>query len=494
MYTINKFEDRQFMACSIPPPYNSTLPKDFQELSRIHFYLGNTPIDFMIEAVEKASLQEIEKGKIQIYFAVKEIQDYLMSTSSDISTIGSDNLDENLCFNKAFKSILNHTLEVLEGVYQNPTEKSNVNKIETMLSLAQEVKILNESLTNVGMEATKIDSLLETIKNKYQEVLKLKENYADFANLKSFESYENVAKESVIKQLKEPYNFNYAKLSKVYLNTDSWSYTLHRILDEQKEIDTVNYNFNLEESQKLKDDFLEQFKSFNRLLKNGIVNYILGTAASISTNSFYKVLDSQISAESYFNRELNYYKDNIKKGCGHVRYNKEKVKNLEENKDEYIQNKRNKKIEYNRYLTILNRQEQNILQSLDKVKETLLGVKIKSSITLEGDIQKGFVVGTFNNIDNIMLVHKDNTVNVPEAVFTMILSKKKYEKLLQKSPLCFNEIFKEHEFQKTSNFWSYGQFLQELNDTKIQEMFLGEEFNLIDKTIVQECKKQSVEY
>ena len=91
MYYQTKFLDRQMMAVSVPPPADESLSEDFQELSRIHFYLGYAPIDFMIEAVEKASLEEINKGKLQLTFAAKEIQEFLSgSRSVSLSLLGEE--------------------------------------------------------------------------------------------------------------------------------------------------------------------------------------------------------------------------------------------------------------------------------------------------------------------------------------------------------------------------------------------------------------------
>ena len=73
-------------------------------------------------------------------------------------------------------------------------------------------------------------------------------------------------------------------------------------------------------------------------------------------------------------------------------------------------------------------------------------------------------------------------MDVPEAVYAMILDKSLYEKIVKENKLTFNEELRKSNFSKASNFWSYGQFLQEISSPSIQEFFLGQEFDLIDKS------------
>lgn len=494
MYSITKFEDRQMFACSVPPPYNENLEEGFQELSRIHFYMGQAPIDFMIETVERASLTDIEKGKIQIYFACKEIQDFFSSSWGNVSAFGEGSLNPALYFDKTFKNILEHTEKIVNGAYKKPAGKENLVKIETMLGLTHEVIFLSQNLKEVGIETSNNDDLVNSIKEKYQKIFDLKSHYEQLKELKPFAEYEESAKQSVLAQLTESYNFNYTDLTKIYAKDDSWVYDLQNILEQQKDIDTnPDYPFNPNSAKELKENFLKQIKSFNRLLKNGVVNYALSFAASISREAYHNVRNSQVSAQSYFDRELNYHKKGLEHWSGRD-YHKDKIKELESIKEEYIQKKIDDKTFYEEYLTILYRQEQSITRSLNKVKAKIFNIELKETLTLEGDIKNGFVVGKFSNNDNVMLIHKDNTVNVPEAIYAMIYPKIEYDKLVANDKLVFNEALKEAKFDTASNFWSYGQLLQELVCPKIQNFFLGQEFDLVDKTSLKETKKKKMVY
>jgi hypothetical protein len=483
-------------ACSVPPSANQNLDEGFQELSRIHFYLGHASIDFMIEAVEKASLTDIEKGKIQLYFAVKEIQDYLQNALGDIHTTGEDKFNPGLYFDKTFNNILTHTVEVLNAAHKKPSKKDNAVKIETMLGLTQEVIFFNKTLQESGVDTANTDSLVGEIVEKYQKILDLKPHYPELKELKSFDSYEEQAKQSVLTQLNEPYEFNYSKLTSIYLKDDSWVYTLGRILDEQKDIDTdPNYKFNPSEAQKLKDSFLTQVKSFNRLFKNGVVNYGLSFAAALSKEIFINTETSKISAEAFFNGEMGYHQKGLKSIYGDYNgYHKKKIAELEKNKDSYIQKKNDNKVYYEQYLTVLSKQEQNIFQSLEKVKNKLFNTSIKSTLTLSGDIKQGFVIGEFNNNNDILLVHKDTTVNVQEAVFAMTIDKKQYDELVGNNKLIFDTDFKHSERKNGANFFNYGQFLQEISDSRIQENIFGYKFSLIDNANLEEVKRKKITY
>jgi hypothetical protein len=485
MYTMSKFLDRQMFACSIPPSANEQLSEGFRELSRIHFYLGHAPIDFMIDAVEKASLKDIERGKVQIYFAVKEIQDYLQTALGDISTQGENRFNPGLYFDKTFGSILNHTIEVLDNAHQKPAKKDNVAKIETMLGLAQEVKFFNENLKDSGVEVMNIDALMNEIREKYQKVLDLKPHYSQLESLQPFASYEDAAKTSVLSQLSEPYEFNYSKLAEIYFNYDDWMPTLRQIRDEQKDIDTdPNFKFNSSDSQELKDNFLKQFKSFNRLFKNGVVNYTLASAAALSKEAFTNLETSKVSAQSYFDREIGYHQKSLKSIYGDYKgYHQKQINELEKNKENYINKKNDDKVFHEEYLTVVHRQEQNIYQSLDKVKAKLFNKPINSTLTLSGNIKEGFVVGQFSNNDDVLLVHKDTTVNAVEAVYAMLFTKEQYDSLVANNQMTFDLDFKHNTKRKTgSNFFNYGQFLQEMSDPWRQKESFGQNFDLVDTT------------
>lgn len=481
MYLVNNFAGHNMIAFSVPPSAHVDLTEGFQKLSRIHFYLGRTPIDFMVEAVENASLQEIEKGKIQIYFATKEIQDFLFKSASHIDCFSKDSLNPSLYFQKTFDSTLSHTLNVLKKAFKSPKNKTNLETIETMLGLIHEVDFLSKELEKIGI-TTNIEKIIE-IKEQYSKIYNLKSHYDNLEPLKHFEDYQENAKFSVLKQLQTPYNFNYSELAKhVYIDMDDWMPTLRQLSEEREKINESNYIFKLKESENLKSHFLKQFKSFNQLLHNGIVNNINSYSAAISQEVFFTLQKSQISAQHYFDREIGYHKKSLKHSNND--YHLQEIKKLEDTKEEFIKQKIDDKSFYEKYLTFLYRQENNISQSFDKIRANLFNLALKDTVTFEGDINSGFVIGKFSSTDQILLIHKDSFVEVPEAVYVMVISKNKYEDLVKQEKLLFNLEFRDSDFDKTSSFYSYGQFLQEISDPDIQNFFLGKEFDLIDNTFL----------
>lgn len=490
MYHVSKFEDRHMMAISVPPSVHPDLSEDFMELSRIHFYLGRAPIDHMVQAVENASLEEIDKGKLQIYFATKEIQEFLSDTFSSIYSFSEKSLNPEIYFQNSFDKILTHTLEVLESSYKKPTKKNNVVTIETMIGLTHEVQFLHHELSKVGI-ITNIDKI-EEIKTQFEKIYNLKSHYENLTPLKNFSDYSDDAQKAVVEQLKTPYEFNYSEMARnIYVKHDDWMPTVRYLSEERKKIDEPDYQINIEETQKLKDDFLKQFKSFNSLLKNGIVNYVHSFSAILSKEIYYNIQKSLVSAESYFEKEIGYHKKSLDNTYRDKDYHKEKIKNLEAIKEDFIQQKIDDKSFYERYLTILYRQEKNISQTLDKIRSNLFNLNLKDTVTFEGDINKGFVIGTFSVTDKVLLVHKDTFVNVPEAIYAMVISKDTYNDLIKNKQLEFTENFREQEFSNASNFWSYGQFLQEISDSSIQKFFLGKEFDLIDNTVLLTQEKET---
>lgn len=491
MYSVTKFEDRYMTAFSVPPSAHSDLPEDFAELSRIHFYLGNHPIDHMIKSVEDASLEQIDKGRVQIYFATKEIQEFLSGSWSNVSAFSKDSLNPELYFQKTFNHTFKHTLEVLENAYKKPTKKNNLEIIETMMGLTHEAQFLSKELEKVGVITD--TKKIEEIQNLYEKVFNLKQNYPNLAPLKAFNDYEDNAKMSVIEQLKTPYNFNFSEMSKhIYTDMGDWMPTLRYLLDEREKIDQPGYSFHQENTQELKEHFLKQIKSFNSLLKNGVVNYVHSYEAAISHEVFINIQKSLVSAESYFERAKNYHEKKLTSYYFDKNYHKEELEKLNAIKEDFIQQKIDDKAFYEKYLTLLYRQEKNISSTLDKVKANLFNINLKDTVTFTGDITTGFVIGQFSNADKVLVVHKDIFVTVPEAIYATVLDKKTYEDLVKNNNLVFNEEFRNSEFSNSSNFWSYGQFLQEISDSSVQHFFLGKDFDLIDNTTLdlQDTKKK----
>lgn len=484
MHSISNFQNRHILSFSVPPSFHTDLSKDFSELSRIHFYLGHSPIDFLVKAVESASAEDIIKGKIQIYFATKEIQEFLYKTAH-IDIDSNNSLDTSLFFQKTFDNTLQHTLEVLNNCYKNPTEKSNLEIIEIVLGLTQEIIFLDKELVKININCN-ISENIEDIKTQYEKIYNLKSHYENIIPLKEFDDYKKDAEISVINQLKTHYEFNYSELAKqVYFSTDDWMPTLNYLIKEREKINQPGYVFDVNESKELKDNFLKQFKSFNQLLNNGVVNYINSFSASISQEIFYNSEKLKVSPKTYFDQELRHYKKNLESPYGNKKDDEKRIKDLESTKEEFIQKKTNDILIYEKKLKILHRQEKTISQSFNKIKANLFGMQTKDTISFEGDITKGFVVGTFSNSEKILLVHKDNFVSEAEAVYAMVLTKEKYQDLVQKNQLVFNEYLRESEFSVASNFWSYGQLLQEISEPSIQKYFLGQEFDLIDNTVLE---------
>lgn len=482
MYVKSNMGDRSMMAFSVPPSVHPDLSEDFAELSRIHFYLGRQPIDFMIKAVEAATPEEIEKGTIQIHFAYKEISQYLFSTLPDIKIKESDE-NKTSVFDIAFKNILNHALEVLEYAYEKPTRKDNSVEISTMMGLTHEVLFLNSELKKANIETINLDDTLSQIKDNYQKIYSLKEHYPQLSSLKEFNSYEIDAKNSVVKQLEEPFLLDYKYITSM-VDDDSWMRTLQELSKEREKTKDVNHVYNIEQSQQLKEKFLTQLKSFNRLLSNGVVNYVYAYLTSAEKQALYTVTNSQVSPEQAFNKKTQYLEYCVKE-YKHRNYGsdyKEELKEHLDNKDSFINTERKKRASSEIFLTFLHRYNHNITSTLDKLRQQLLNVSVKPNINFEGNIKTGFVIGTFSDEQKVLLIHKDPFVNVVEAVYAGVLHKSDYDQLVANNKLAFSEEFKKSNFISASNFWSYGQFLNEIKDSYVQNFFLGREYDLVDET------------
>jgi hypothetical protein len=414
MNHISNFGERHLMAISVPPFAHPSLPTNFQELSRIHFYLGRSSIDEMVEAVEKASLEDIERGRIQIYFATKEIQEFLFSTLPELS-YDEESLNPSYYFQKSFHTIFKDSLFYLQKIFDSPSKEKNIHIIETMMPLIHEIILFNEELKKMEIHID-LSKDLDNIQNLFQKIASLKDIYPNLQKIQSFDFYQEQAKKSLQEQLHTPYQFNYQELEKIYKDDDRWIQTVHHLSKETAKTDEPNYSFQYAEMQDLKNKFLTQFQSFNQLLKPGIINFIHSFSASISKEIAKYISLSQQNPEQLFQSELRFYEDlGKRKQLSTSEYN-QKIEELKKSKDEFIQKKLENLAYYEKQLIILRRQEKNILNTLEKIKSYQQKSSLqKETIIFEGDISQGFVIGKFSSEEKILLVHKDPFVEQPEV-------------------------------------------------------------------------------
>lgn len=498
MYTVSKLGDgRTFSAISVPPHAHESLSDDFKNLSRIHFYLGREPIDAMIKAIAQASPDELIRGRIQLYFAAKEIQDFLQGAKADLSVLGTDRLNKSLYFDMSFNHILEHTQEVLENAYNKPNQPRSSEIAKIMVGLTHEVMYLKECLAKQGLETVDINGGVEKVKIAYDKLYGLRTHYTTFADLPPFESFQSSAVESVKTQLQQPDRFDYSELTRIYMNDDQWMATRAYLDAENEKLDNGLATVDLKEAAELKDRCTRQFSAFNNLLHNGVVNYVNSYAAEISRQIFMYTQKTMVTPEAYYQREVSSLEHFKKIGLSNKKEHASELEELESRKDAFIKQKIEDKAFFEEHLTVLNRQLSNITQAFDSVRNTMLNIAQKNTITFEGDIKKGFVVGTCNNADKVLLVHKDPFVSTPEAIYAMVVTKDKYQELLASNKLEFTEELREGLFEKASNFWNYGQFLQEISDPYVQNHFLGGEFELVDRTSIPDAKpkiKKDIDY
>lgn len=488
MNYISNFGEKHFMAISLPPIAHPSLPTNFQELSRIHFYLGRSSIDEMVEAVEQSSLEDIERGQIQIYFATKEIQEFLFSTLPELS-YDEESLEPSYYFQKSFHMIFKDSLFYLQKIFDSPSKENNIHIIETMMPLIQEIILFNEELQKIEIHID-LSKDLDNIQNLFQKIVSLKDIYPNLQKIQSFDFYQEQAKKSLQEQLDTPYQFNYQELEKIYKDDDHWIETVHYLSKKILKTEEPNYSFQYAEMQDLKNNFLIQFKSFNQLLKPGIINFIHAFSASISKEIAKYVSLSQKNPEQLFQAKLQLYANLEKKTLLSKSEFKQKIEELKKSKDDFIQKEIENLAYYEKQLIILRRQEKNILDTIEKIQSYQKKLSPqKETIIFEGDISQDFVIGKFSSLNKILLVHKDNFVEQPEAVYAMILDQNTYQNLVEHNQLIFNKEFKKINCISASNFYNYGQFLQEISSPNIQKFFLGQEFELIDKTIISNSQK-----
>lgn len=170
---------KTFLGCkstgSCPPYTNEDLPPYFQEISKINQYLSVYPIDFMIDEVEKSSLEHISKGETLLAFSIKEITQYLPYT-----TYINKERDAFYFLNILYKTTKNIIKQIFESIKKDPQDEKNISSLNTMLGISAEMFLVYEYSKNKDFQLEGVETYFSWI-NKECDLLKnLKSVYPHF--------------------------------------------------------------------------------------------------------------------------------------------------------------------------------------------------------------------------------------------------------------------------------------------------------------------------
>lgn len=477
-YTLlDSSHNRSFFSCSVPPSAHKKLPENFKEISRIHFYFGKAPIDFMIDAVENATTEHLYLGRPQLAFSVKEVFDFI-----PYSNYSSQNKTLDYFVDKMFKDICKGTEEVIDFLLKSPSDKNNASRLNTMVQLFEELEIVRQYLLKNESCYITITTTKEIIENAFKDIQKLKDVYPHLNDILSLEQLRKDAAISVKEQLLKDFSFDMKELSSiydVYLVGDKWMYELN-FMRSKIEKNPEGYQKEEENLKKDQNVYVKNMRSLSMVLNNGVINYIRSFLVSLSMEKHRNQSIIDRPFECYYYSKISDLEFSIK----HFHFNKEESKqelmSLKNNKDKFLKEIMDKKKQTEEELFNCFIMENTLIALLDNMKKDIIGVKKESKqsddiLTVTRTSDNKITAKYKNKV--IYAIHEDDSEifgDMPIAVFSM--NTQDFECLSDKT-LNNSNLMKELKYKndsiKFTNFNNMTSFISSLKDEHLQDFFLG---------------------
>lgn len=477
-YTLlDSSHNRSFFSCSVPPSAHENLPEDFQEISRIHFYFGKAPIDFMIDAVENATEEQLYIGRPQLAFSVKEVFELI-----SYSHYSHEKRTLSYFIDKMFKDICSGSGDVIETLLSNPSNKGNAIKFNTMVQLFEEVKVVNQYLSKNSSPY----NLLETqhlINNAFEKIEKLKEIYSNLNGVLSLDQLKEKALLSVKEQLLKEFSFDMKELASiydVYLVGDSWVRELNFM---KKNIEEKPNGFKGYEEYIKKDQsvYVKNMRSFSMVLNNGVINYIRSFLVSLSMEKHRNQSMINRSCECYYSGKVRELEFAIKHFHGSKREDEKKLISLKNNKESFFKDKMKmkKKAEaelFNGYAI-----EDTLIKFLDNMKQDFIGIK-KESLNTDNvlritKMEDNKLTGKYKDKVIYAIPEHDAEIKGDMVIAAFSMNACDFE-ALSDQVLNNSDLLKEMRSNESSikftNFNNMTSFISSLKDEALQQFFLGD--------------------
>lgn len=477
-YTLlDSSHNRSFFSCSVPPSAHENLPEDFKKISRIHFYFGKASIDFMIDAVENATPEQLYIGRPQLAFSVKEVFELI-----SYSHYSHEKRTLRYFIDKMFKDICSGTEDVIEELLSNPSNKNNAIKFNTMVQLFEEVEIVNQYLSKNNYSY----NLLKTqhiINDAFKKVEKLKDVYSNLNDVLSVEQLKEKALLSVKEQLSKDFSFDMKELASiydVYLVGDSWIRELNFMTKniEEKPEGFKGYEEYIKKDQ---DVYVKNMRSLSMVLSNGIINYVRSFLVSLSMEKHRNQSMINRSCECYYSSRIRDLEFAIKHFYWSRREDEKELNSLKNNKENFLKDKMKmkKKAEtelFNGYAI-----EKTLITFLNNMKQDFIGVKKESlnsdNILQITKIEDNKLIGKYKDKVIYAIPEHDDEIKGDMVIAAFSMNACDFE-TLSAQVLNNSDLLKEMRSNESSikftNFNNMTSFISSLKDESLQQFFLGD--------------------
>lgn len=485
-YTLLDNRSYSMFSCSVPPSAHEKLPDNFKEISRIHFYFGRAPIDFMIDEVEKATTEHIYLGMPQLAFSVKELFQYIPLTH-----YSSQKKDVNHFINIMFKDICKGCQKISTEIINNPSNKMNVNIFNVMVQLFEEIKFIKESM---GCDFD-LNKTSDDIQQSFINIENMKNVYPHFNDVKKWDVIKEEAISSIKEQLSHNYSFNINELSSIYDYYgvgDSWIRELN-FMKSQIHNNPEGYSSSEEDLKSTQDIYVRNMKSFSLVLNNGAINYMRSFLVSLSLEKhrFQHMINKSCLAY-YHNKIKELEKDKASPYSTWGRKEEVQLESLLANKEMFIKNKMKEKKKEEEKIFNCIYTEQNIHNFINTLKEKVLGlneeqVSTTSVLKVYRNEKNNTLLGEYK--DKIIYVAPDNDEGMTDdmVVVAFSMNKKDFEELSEdtlKNPALIKDMIVNKPNIKFTNFHNMPAFIRDLADRNLQEFFFSEKNIKIENEIM----------
>lgn len=485
---------------NVAPPEATGLDKRLQDLTVSHILLSQgTPLTQYAEVLATLDTAGVDKARLQLQHTFHGIAETVEHerrlTVLDYMAYPS--------FNQLILHDANEALasakHMIEQVEATPKKQKRVAYLIEVIKMLTEAQVVLENHVADNDNATyqqKVQQFVQQvgdIATQYNAICALGSHYQSLQGLASFQDIQADAVNRVKAQIAEEFIMDFSRMERAEILCGERSALWHFVQQDeaqQKEMIEKRLYSPLDDSeaQSLKDVASQTFKAMDKYQSAGFVNRLLAMSAMLDYEAvIYLNKADRLEADKMYEERIAHIDDFRKRVLGFRTYDQEF---LDKDRDEAIAEFKENKHFSSHYATAMIRDKDAIIQNLN-----LIGMKLGNEnkfaepvLTLTGDIDSGFVVGRFNHNDQILFIHKDQFVEVQNAIFAARLTQAELDDFTQKTGNnpAFNKEFRDYLQEvnnaKFSNFMSYGQFINELKDEYIQNYFFGTSARMEDKT------------
>lgn len=485
MFKIERIaQDRQMMVTSVAPPSPKQLDRQFQDLSNSHIKMyNNESFAKYINLLQNADDQQIEHGRLQWQFFIKEVEEMIHNDFLDHSYF-------DITSNPEFHDLLLHFTQVVQNNVKSIQE--DCNDKSKLMTLNTGTETLVEGIAMLNMLYDKINDSnwqqkVSTLMQEHQEVIArhkgleaLMPNYANYKDyLQKFDDIASTTHARLEKQLSFNEEFNFSDMYRTDIVCGDRNYLWNIVQNAQfkeqemqkryyRELDDYDCEF-------VRNTMVNSVKAWERYHAPGMVSILFSAGTVVSYEAYRRRDASMKTEEDLFANEVANVEFHNKRS---FKVDQEPLPQKEERMPIIIENKKFN----NDYSVGINRIFDNIKHGFGIISEEMgLNNHYARNLSLptitilntsNDDVRIGNISDDANK--KILIYKQDNIA--PGAINTFMVPVAIIEQGFPEVETLFDKDY------SLSSFYNFADFISNMQDGYIQEHILGKSYLIIDKT------------